>query len=196
ARVRILVVDNDPEAGARAAVAAAAEGAAVPVAAVRISYVHEPEPGISAARNRALDESRADDLLVFIDDDERPTDGWLAALLGLQLSTGCAAVAGPVESRFEVEPDAWIHAGRFFERRRPASGTVLEVAATNNILVDLRRIRDWGIRFDAGFGATGGEDTLFTRAIVSHGGVMLWSAGSDLYLADGRIRSRRRRPEG
>jgi succinoglycan biosynthesis protein ExoM len=171
ASVRILVVDNDPAAGARSAV----EGIAR-TTGVRVDYAHEPEPGISAARNRALDASPADDLLVFIDDDERPTAGWLDALVTLQRTTGCAAVAGPVESRFEVEPDAWITAGRFFERRRPATGTVLEVAATNNILVDLRRVREWGLRFDAGFGATGGEDTLFTRAIAAHGGRMLWSA--------------------
>jgi succinoglycan biosynthesis protein ExoM len=171
---RIVVVDNDPDAGARDAVAEAASTAAA--AGVGVSYAHEPEPGISAGRNRALDEAPDDDLLVFIDDDERPASGWLDALLALQRSTGCAAVAGPVESRFEVEPDAWIHAGRFFERRRPATGTVLDVAATNNILVDLRRVRAWGLRFDAGFGATGGEDTLFTRAIVAHGGRMLWAA--------------------
>jgi len=171
---RIVVVDNDPDAGARATVAEAA--AAARAAGVDVAYAHEPEPGISAGRNRALDAAPDDDLLVFIDDDERPAPGWLDALLALQRETGCAAVAGPVESRFEVEPDAWIHAGRFFERRRPATGTVLEVAATNNILLDLRRVRAWDLRFDAGFGATGGEDTLFTRAIVAHGGRMLWAA--------------------
>jgi succinoglycan biosynthesis protein ExoM len=173
ARAHILVVDNDPDAGAREAVAAVAASSDVAV-----EYAHEPLPGISAARNRALDGSTGDDLLVFIDDDERPTSGWLASLLEVWTTTGCAAVAGPVESRFSVEPDAWIVAGRFFERRRPATGTVLEVAATNNILLDLERIRAWGLRFDPGFGATGGEDTLFTRAIVSNGGRMLWSAES------------------
>ncbi|MFT2749200.1 glycosyltransferase family 2 protein [Clavibacter sp. Sh2036] len=171
---RIVVVDNDPDAGARDVVAEAAAQAAS--AGVDVAYAHEPEPGISAGRNRALDAAPHDDLLVFIDDDERPAPGWLDALLALQRETGCAAVAGPVESRFEVEPDAWIRAGRFFERRRPATGTVLEVAATNNILLDLRRVRAWGLRFDTGFGATGGEDTLFTRAVVAHGGRMLWAA--------------------
>jgi succinoglycan biosynthesis protein ExoM len=169
--VRIVVVDNDPDAGARDAVRRASEDASV-----AMSYAHEPEPGISAARNRALEEAREVDLLVFIDDDERPVAGWLAALLGTWRASGATAVAGPVESRFEVEPDAWIQAGRFFERRRPTTGTAIEVAATNNILIDLPRVRAWGLRFDAGFGATGGEDTLFTRSIVAHGGTMVWAA--------------------
>ncbi|WP_396335506.1 glycosyltransferase family 2 protein [Clavibacter sp. MX14-G9D] len=169
--VRIVVVDNDPDAGARDAVRRVSADAPVPV-----MYAHEPEPGISAARNRALDEAGDVDLLVFIDDDERPVAGWLAALLGTWRTSGATAVAGPVESRFEVEPDAWIRAGRFFERRRPTTGTAIEVAATNNILIDLRRVRAWGLRFDAGFGATGGEDTLFTRSIVAHGGTMVWAA--------------------
>lgn len=187
ARTRILVVDNDPDAAARQAVAAAATATDVPIV-----YVHEPVPGISAGRNRALDASEADDLLVFIDDDERPTAGWLAALLELQARTGCTAVAGPVESRFEVEPDAWIVAGRFFERRRPETGTVLDVAATNNILLDLHRVRAWGLRFDAGFGSTGGEDTLFTRAVVANGGLMLWSAEARVLDIVPRVRVTRR----
>ena len=169
--VRILVVDNDRDGSARDIVADAARSTTA-----RVDYVREDEPGISAARNRALDEAGEDDLLVFIDDDERPTPGWLDALLATQRSSGCAAVAGPVESRFEAAPDAWVTAGRFFDRRRPATGTVLEVAATNNILLDMDRVRDWGLRFDSGFGATGGEDTLFTRAIVARGGIMLWAA--------------------
>ena len=47
----------------------------------RVRFVHEPEPGIAAARNRALDESAGADLLVFIDDDERPEPGWLESLV-------------------------------------------------------------------------------------------------------------------
>jgi succinoglycan biosynthesis protein ExoM len=175
AATRILVVDNDPAAGARGAVHAV-RAAHADEPTVRVDYVHEPRPGISAARNRALDEAVASDVLVFIDDDERPRDGWLGALMAMHAATGAAAIAGPVASRFEVEPDEWVRAGRFFDRRRPASGTELDVAATNNLLLDLRRVRAWDLRFDAGFGATGGEDTLFTRSIVARGGRMLWCA--------------------
>ena len=72
--VEVLVIDNDPDGSAREAVAGAAGGAldaaAGPGAAVR--YVVEPSPGVSAVRNRALDETADRALLVFIDDDEKP----------------------------------------------------------------------------------------------------------------------------
>ncbi|TFB51750.1 glycosyltransferase [Cryobacterium tagatosivorans] len=163
----ILVVDNDPDAGARGLVREL--GRFDPVA-----YVHEPEPGIAAARNRALAEASAYDLLVFIDDDERPTDAWLAALLATYDSSRPAAVVGPVLSRYDTEPDLWIRAGRFFERRRHTTGTRVPLAATNNLLLDLEQVRALGVTFDERFGLSGGSDSLFTRQLHARGGEMIW----------------------
>jgi len=167
-RAGVLVVDNDPGAGARALVEGVAAGAPV-----QVRYAHEPTPGIAAARNRALDEAGAD-LLVFIDDDERPVAGWLDHLLRQQAATGAAAVVGPVVSRFAVEPDAWVAAGDFFARRRPATGTRVDVAATNNLLLDVAVVDRLGLRFDERFGLSGGSDTLFTRQLTASGAAMLW----------------------
>ncbi|WP_423262900.1 glycosyltransferase family 2 protein [Frondihabitans sp. 4ASC-45] len=174
ATARVLVVDNDPAASARDAVTVA--GAAADQRGVRIDYVSETEPGIAVARNRALAESSEFDLLVFIDDDERPSATWLADLLALQRERDAAAVVGPVVSAFAHEPDPWITAGEFFVRRRLPTGTAVDVAATNNLLLDLAFIRREGLRFDAELAVHGGEDTLFTRQIVARGGLMLWCA--------------------
>ena len=62
AAASVLVVDNDPDGGAAHYV--------LSIASPTVRYVHEPRPGIAAARNRALDESAAADVVVFIDDDE------------------------------------------------------------------------------------------------------------------------------
>lgn len=169
--VRIQVVDNDADGSARDAVAGLAE--ALPVS---IRYAVEPVPGISAARNRALSEAADDDILIFIDDDERPEPGWLSALLTTRQLTGSEGVVGPVRSTFEMQPDAWIEAGGFFVRRRLETGTPVEVAATNNLLIDLRFVRAHGLRFDLDFGITGGDDTMFTREFVRAGGRILWCA--------------------
>ncbi|TAP44400.1 glycosyltransferase [Arthrobacter sp. S39] len=166
----VLVIDNDPAASARTAV----EDFARTLPPGLIAYVHEPKPGIAAARNKALTESSTRDLLVFIDDDEIPSERWLAQLLDLQRSSGAAAVVGPVISEYEHEPDAWISAGRFFQRRRLATGTPLTIAATNNLLLHLPQIRDLKLEFDERFGLSGGSDTLFTRQLVKRGGTMLW----------------------
>ena len=78
---------------------------------VSVRYVVEERPGVAAVRNRALDETTERDLLIFIDDDEDPEPGWLAALVGMWATTGCQAVAGPVIPVYEVEPEEWVRQG-------------------------------------------------------------------------------------
>lgn len=173
-RASIVVVDNDPTAGAREFVTSYSAGRRGADEHISIRYENEPTPGISAARNRALRSSVGADVLVFIDDDERPSPKWLACLLQTYDEHHSAAVVGPVISEFEREPDAWVRAGRFFDRRRLATGTRLEVAATNNLLLDMQQIRNFGITFDLDFGITGGDDTMFTKEIRKHGGTMIW----------------------
>ncbi|WP_233570564.1 glycosyltransferase family 2 protein [Frigoribacterium sp. PhB24] len=173
---RVLVVDNDASGSGRERVEAAALAAAGTGDGVTVDYVVEATPGIASARNRALGESGDSDLLVFIDDDERPSEAWLGALVALQAETGAAAVVGPVRSEYEVEPEPFIVEGRFFVRRRLATGTSVDVAATNNLLLDLAEVRRQGLTFDVALGQLGGEDTLFTRSLVAGGGTILWCA--------------------
>ena len=163
-RADVLVVDNDPDRSAVDVVAA------VP----GIRYVAEPTPGIAAVRNRALDEAADARVLAFIDDDERPADGWLAHLLGTWADTGAAAVSGRVLAEYAGEPDPWIRAGEFFVRRRMATGTEIDAAACGNLLLDLDQVRASGVRFDASLGLSGGEDTLFSRRLALAGGRMVW----------------------
>lgn len=165
----IVVIDNDPGGGARDFVERFARDAAVPV-----HYENETVPGISAARNRALTTADQADLLVFIDDDERPSEHWLALLLATYRTYASAAVVGSVVSEYEVEPDPWVQAGRFFDRRRLPTGTPVNVAATNNLLLDLRQIRPLGLTFDEQFGLSGGGDTMFTRTLHERGGTLIW----------------------
>lgn len=167
--VSVLVVDNDPAGTGLDVVGARAEPGAV-------RAVVEPRPGISAGRNRALDEAGEADLLVFLDDDERPDPGWLVALVDTHRSTGAPAVAGTVRSEFARPLDPWLTAGDFFRRRRLPTSTPIHVAATNNLLLHLPTVRAAGLRFDERFGLSGGEDTLFTRQLDRFAGPLAWCA--------------------
>ncbi|MGY2085982.1 glycosyltransferase family 2 protein [Blastococcus sp. SYSU DS0539] len=164
--VEVLVVDNDPDRAGAAPVAA--------VTAPELRYVAEPAPGIAAVRNRALDEAAGSRLLVFIDDDERPGPGWLTHLLGTWAATGAAAVSGRVLAEYAGELDPWIRAGEFFVRRRMPTGTPIEVAACNNLLLDLDRVRAAALRFETTLPMGGGEDNLFTRRLARAGGHLVW----------------------
>ena len=165
-RVEILVIDNDPLASAQTTVESLGLG--------HIRYVHEPKAGIAAARNRALAESADVPLLIFVDDDETPSENWLRSLLATYDLTRPTAVVGPVISEFPFEPDEWMRGGRFFDRRRMPTGTVVTAAATNNLLLDLDQLRTMNLSFDERYGLSGGSDTLFTRQIVLAGGRMVW----------------------
>lgn len=165
--VETLVIDNDPNGSARAVLRS------FPRASVR--YALEPIAGISAARNRAIDASPSSRLLAFIDDDERPHDGWLHHLLTVwQQADEPVAVSGRVIAEYESDLDPWIDAGQFFVRRRLPTGTLLDVAAAGNLLLDLRAIRALNLHFAEDLGLSGGEDTLFTREIAAAGGRMVW----------------------
>lgn len=165
-RGSVLIVDNDPEGSAATVVG--------DPPCADVTYVAELEPGIAAARNRALTSADAADLLVFIDDDEWPEPDWLQRLLATYEETRPVGVVGPVISDYAQDPDAWLVAGRFFDRRRLPTGTSVAVAATNNLLLDLHQLRQLGISFDATYGLSGGSDTLFTRLITSRGGRLVW----------------------
>lgn len=165
-RVELLVVDNDPEGSGRPVVEEVHDP--------RLRYVVEPTPGIAAARNRVLDEAAGSDFLVFIDDDEQPHPGWLAALLDTQSRTGAAAVVGAVVCELPQPVDPWVASGRFFQRPRLPTGTPVDVAATNNLLLDMAVVRATGVRFDAAFGLSGGSDSLFTRQLHLAGHRLVW----------------------
>jgi succinoglycan biosynthesis protein ExoM len=167
-RVDILVVDNDPDESARPVV----EG----LSSDSVRYAAEPRPGVSAARNRAFDETSESDLLCCIDDDERPSEDWLAALVGTWSIDQPAAVSGRVVAENEHELDPFIRAGRFFVRRLLDTGTPISVTAAGNVLFDLRQIRGLGLRFDERLGLIGSEDTMLSKQLVAAGGRMVWCA--------------------
>ncbi|WP_454699176.1 glycosyltransferase family 2 protein [Arthrobacter humicola] len=162
----ILVVDNDPAASAGPVVSRLGH----PL----VSYVLEPEPGISAGRNRALDEASSADLLIFIDDDERPQEEWLVPLIRTWRDTKATAVMGRVISEFQAELEPWVSAGEFFTRRTMHTGTPIKVAAAGNLLLDMKQLTDLSVRFHNQFGLTGGEDTHFSKSVVKSGGRIVW----------------------
>lgn len=154
----VVVIDNDPEGSAREIAEAA--GA---------RHVIEPQRGLSAVRNRAIDEAGNARALVFIDDDEVPSAEWLRTLVQRWRDTG-STVSGRVETRFpDGWSDAWIEQGGFFRRVRFADGSFQHSAPTNNLLLDLDAVRRHGIRFDPAFGLSGGEDIHFTKGLVAAG---------------------------
>lgn len=173
ADAHVLVVDNDPGRSAESVVVSFADQSVV--------YAHEPKPGIATARNRALSVSAATDLLVFIDDDEIPAADWLRNLLTTYNEYESVGVVGNVLREYEVEPDPWILAGRYFDRDPIETGVRVHAAGTGNLLLDLNQVRRYDVWFDPIFGLSGGSDTLFTSQLVRAGGELVWCADAPVY---------------
>jgi hypothetical protein len=66
-------------------------------------------PGLSVARNRALEEAGDEEVVAFIDDDVIPGPDWLARLEAAWTSApeGVACIGGPIAPRFSAAPPAW-----------------------------------------------------------------------------------------
>lgn len=171
----ILVIDNNPDGSAAPIVdrVRRTAGPATDKTAPTIRYVHEAEPGIVAARNRALDEA-AGDVLVFIDDDEIALPGWPNGLLETMRKTAAALVGGPVVTEFTQPPEQWVLDTGYFDIPRHPDGALRTWLSTCNVAIDLPRVRLAGLRFDPRY--PHGEDATFSRLAASKGLPLRWSA--------------------
>jgi glycosyltransferase involved in cell wall biosynthesis len=166
----VFVADNDVARSAESIVQQLARAATIP-----ISYCLEPEMNIALARNAAVARATGD-FVVFIDDDEVPTSDWLYELLTTQAAYSADAVLGPVVSRFQQQPPAWVTKGGFFDRPRHPTGHLVQwpEARTGNVLLVRKSMERLKPPFRPQFGS-GGEDVDFFRRLAEQGGVLVWS---------------------
>lgn len=131
-------------------------------AGLDVSYMHEPTPGISYARNCAMTHAmRGSEFIAFIDDDEWPGPLWLNELLVCAVDLSASVVCGPVLPVFPNDAPSWAEQGGFYARERYETGTEVEYGASNNVLIRCDALREADVWFDPRFALTGGEDTLF-----------------------------------
>ncbi|MFZ0962216.1 MAG: glycosyltransferase family 2 protein [Terriglobia bacterium] len=169
-QITIVVVDNEGSPQSRAICDEFASKLKYP-----LRYCCELRRGLSHVRNKAVEfVAEFADALAFIDDDEVPSQGWLKHLADCQQAYGADAVSGPVVPHFMSEVPQWVTAGRFFERPRYATGTLLPEARTGNALIRMEVFDRIGL-FDDRFALTGGEDTDFFARLYESGGLIAWA---------------------
>jgi succinoglycan biosynthesis protein ExoM len=166
--VEMVLVDNSPEASARD----------IPMPGF-VRYINEPRTGVANARNRGVAEARGSHV-IFLDDDELPAPGWLAAF-ATAAHGGALAAFGAVEPRFETPPPPALHSplDRIFSRRLPAldGGEVQSLRAylgSGNSMFARKTLALLDPPFDTSFNA-GGEDVwLFRQLDDQHHVPMIW----------------------
>jgi succinoglycan biosynthesis protein ExoM len=177
-QLSVVVVDNDA--------AGAAEGLAVCARVAAAGYrwpltcAPEERRGISFARNRAvaLALEQEPDFIAALDDDERPSRGWLREMLRVQAETDADAVGGPVHPEFAPDAPAWLAEGGFFGRgiSRPDKAEV-RLADCGNFMARASCFRALMPEpFDTRFALTGGEGGIFFRRLLAKNCTMRWAA--------------------
>ncbi len=123
--------------------------------------VHEAEPGISAARSRALKIARESgaDFLIYVDDDERADADWLSRLIAKRQETNADVVVGVVHAEPREDAPAWMKRARVFDMAPPDHERAIGAGYSCNIMFRVAAAE--GLDFDPHFGLTGGEDTFF-----------------------------------
>lgn len=148
-----------------------------------LRIVTESVPGIVPARNRVLAEAMNSEFLLFIDDDELPEPGWLAAAYDALAREGADCVGGRIEIDFDGRArPAWLDdeiSGFLGRLDHGAEAFWIEddrtPVWTGNIGYAMRLFRDDpALRFDArynraGVALGGGEDAMMFRALVARG---------------------------
>ena len=168
--VELLLIDNSPEASAQTAAA---------TAPAFVRYIHEPQTGVARARNRGVAEAQGSHV-IFLDDDETPAPGWLAAF-ARAARQGAKAAFGAVEPQFQTAPPADLHGplDRVFSRRLPAAdgAEVQHLRAylgSGNSMFARTTLALVDPPFDPAFDR-GGEDVwLFRHLVDNHQVRMLW----------------------
>lgn len=164
----LIVVDNAPHRQAESTVREHYPEA---------TYLHQPQPGLVAARNASLDAIPPEaEAVIFLDDDEQVTSDWLLALLNVANSSDADAVGGPVAPVFiDGEPE-WVASYGYVRRTDFPTGPHQRRLATNNTLVRSHWFRENGMRFDEAFNSTGGEDSDLFERMLGQGAEFWWAA--------------------
>ena len=148
-----------------------------------LRIVTETSPGIVPARNRALSESVDRDVLVFLDDDELPQPGFLAAAYDAIINEGAQCAGGRIDIDFSpyVRPK-WLDnevAGFLGKLDHGTASFWLEDDVrpvwSGNTAYSMTFFRAHPtLRFDSrynreGGGVGGGEDAMMLRALLGLG---------------------------
>jgi succinoglycan biosynthesis protein ExoM len=143
-----------------------------------VTYVLEPEPGLSAARNAAFRAARAAGagIVALLDDDEYPSEKWLIKLIETRADTGAAVVGGPVHPVFDAERPPPEKYQTLWTVQKGRLRGLTHVYCTCNCLIDLGAVAFLGDEpFLRAFRFTGGEDVVFFRRLHAARIKMAWS---------------------
>lgn len=175
----IVVVDNDPQGGARETVAQLADNATV-----KIVYVHEAKPGVSNARNTGFARTDAR-FIAQLDDDETADPTWLEALLSAREALNVPVLFGPVLAQVSSQVIGKVRSAymqRLYSRLGPSEDCVIEAPhGCGNALFDRDALNLPDPVFDPSANEIGGEDDLLFAKLKANGAQFGWAGQARVF---------------
>ena len=173
----IIIADNDPKASAKTYVQAQAK-----TAKTKIVYLHVPSPGVSNARNAALDIAKGR-YIAWLDDDQDASPHWIADLYDTAVRHKAGLVFSPTIARIPGQSPYNDYFERFFERKGPGitDGVIDHFYGCGNSLMDRELCDIPSPAFDPIANETGGEDDLLFSHIMKNGAIVAWRESATCY---------------
>ncbi len=169
--VEIIVADNDPAGSAREYVESFAAKSSA-----NICYVHVPQPGVSNARNGAINAAQGR-FIAFLDDDMEALQGWLEPLINVAEKFGAGVVFGPIRATVpnDEDPLQALMVPIYSRDMNQPDGLLDEGIGTGNSLLDLDRCILPSPIFNPDMNQTGGEDDALFGYMQSKGVSFAWA---------------------
>jgi glycosyltransferase involved in cell wall biosynthesis len=179
--ISVIVVENDAEVGAGAAIVAAA----APAFRFPLTCLVEPRRGHTYAYNRgfvnACRLTPAPDYVAVLDDDEYPHPNWLGDMIGVALKYGVDIVGGPVIPVFDM-PDHWLAKSGLYAPIRYATGLVPMIYGAGNMLIRRGVLEQYlDEPFLHAFAFTGGSDYEFFWRCRRDGRSFAWADTAEVF---------------
>lgn len=174
----IIIVDNDIEKSAETIVNSINEGAG---RAKKLLYYNYAVKGLSHVRNELLNQALLlnPDFIIFIDDDEFVTPGWVNELLMTITRNDADAVRGPVIAKLDKNISKYI--AYFFKRKEYPDNSQIFSLATGNLILRRKSLEKFNVWFDNRFNSTGSEDSFFGIQLMQKGARIYWAANAIVY---------------
>jgi succinoglycan biosynthesis protein ExoM len=179
--ISVIVVDNDAEARAGAAVVEQ-------VAATfrfPLTCIVEPRRGQTYAYNSAFvaacRATAAPDYVAVLDDDEYPDPNWLSEMIRVAGEYGADIVGGPVFPVFD-NPDHWLAQSGFYAPSRNATGPVAMIYGAGNMLIRKSVLEQYlDEPFQHVYAFTGGSDYDFFWRCRNDGRSFAWADAAQVF---------------
>lgn len=180
---KIIIVDNDIEKSAWDVVKNF-------TFSLPIVYEVESQRGIPRVRNKLVKLSNDADFIAFIDDDEVAHTNWLYELVQVQYKYDADVITGPVTPKFESSPPQWALKGKFYERKKYKTGSIIQYPRTGNVLIRKSMLDLIEGPFDERLALIGGEDTLLFYKLQQINAKCVWANDAivEEFLPESRVR--------